>query len=165
MTIEDGQRLRNEVIATARAMSASGINVATSGNVSARCSRGPRSGFVVTPSAIPYDTLVTEDLVFVDHTGATMGPRRPSSEWRFHFEIYAARTDIDAIVHTHSPHATALACQGLGFLGLHLDDARNEERRPGLREISTPNSPVKILVIPTNEELEIARQCAELLSE
>ena len=117
--IEDSQHLRREVIATALAMNAAGINVNNAGNVSARCLRGTRSGFLLTPSAIPYAKLTPEDLVFVDGSGATVGTRAPSSEWRFHFEIYAARTDIDAIVHAHSPHATALACHGLGIPAFH----------------------------------------------
>lgn len=117
--VEDGQQLRLEVIATALQMNTAGINVNKAGNVSARCLRGSRSGFVITPSAVPYARLTPGDLVFVDSSGATVGSRTPSSEWRFHFEIYAARTDIDAIVHTHSPHATALACHGLGIPAFH----------------------------------------------
>ena len=119
MTLEDGEPLRREVIATALAMNASGINVNTSGNVSARCSRGPRSGFVLTPSAIPYASLSPADLVFIDESGTPTGTRPPSSEWQLHFEIYAARADVGAIVHTHSAHATALACQGLGIPAFH----------------------------------------------
>ena len=119
MTPEDGESLRREVITTALAMNASGINVNTSGNLSARCVRGPRSGFVLTPSAIPYATLVPADLVFIDDSGTTSGTQPPSSEWRLHFQIYAARADVDAIVHTHSAHATALACQGLDIPAFH----------------------------------------------
>jgi len=118
-TAEDSQQLRSEMIATALQMNTAGINVNKAGNVSARCLRGSRSGFVITPSAIPYAKLMPDDLVFVDNSGATVGTQTPSSEWRFHFEIYAARSDIDAIVHTHSPHATALACQGLGIPAFH----------------------------------------------
>ncbi|QJX48262.1 acetate kinase [Hymenobacter taeanensis] len=56
-----------------------------------------------------------------------------------------------------------LACQDLGFLGIQLDESVNALRAPGLREINHPESRVKLLIIPTNEELEIAKQCAELL--
>ena len=100
-------------------MNAAGINVNTSGNVSARCTRGARKGFLITPSALTYDELAAEDLVFVDDAQATTGTHQPSSEWRFHFSIYAARTDAGAIVHTHSPHATALACQHLDIPPFH----------------------------------------------
>ena len=119
MIAEDSTGLRNAVIATARAMNTAGINVNTSGNVSARCTRGTRAGFAITPSALPYDMLTTSDLVFIDDAEATTGARQPSSEWRFHFAIYADRADIGAIVHTHSPHATALACQELDIPSFH----------------------------------------------
>jgi len=54
------------------------------------------------------------------------------------------------------------ACQDLDYLGIELDEARNQARTAGLRDISRPGSRVRILVIPTNEEVEIARQCAGL---
>ncbi len=116
---EDSTELRRAVIAAARAMNTAGINVNTSGNVSARCTRGVRAGFVITPSALPYNELTAAHLVFVDDTEATIGVHQPSSEWRFHFAIYAARDDVGAIVHTHSPHATALACQQLDIPSFH----------------------------------------------
>ena len=116
---EDSGDLRSAVISTARAMNASGINVNKSGNVSARCQRGDRAGFLLTPTGVPYDQLDTEDIVFVDNEGRATGRCKPSSEWRFHASIYAARDDFDAIVHTHSPHATALACQGLAIPSFH----------------------------------------------
>jgi L-fuculose-phosphate aldolase len=116
---EDSAELRRAVIANAVAMNVAGINVNTSGNVSARCARGPRAGFVITPSGVAYCELAPADLVFVDSAEAMIGARRPSSEWRFHFAIYAARDDVGAIVHTHSPHATALACQQLDIPSFH----------------------------------------------
>ena len=118
-SVDDSTELRRTVIASARAMNAAGINVNTSGNVSARCVRGTRVGFVITPSALAYDKLAPEDLVFIDDAQATTGAHQPSSEWRFHFSIYAARADARAIVHTHSPHATALACQHLDIPSFH----------------------------------------------
>ncbi len=116
---EDSTQLRRAVIATALAMNTAGINVNTSGNVSARCMRGARAGFLITPSGLPYGNLAVTDLVFVDDNEATTGAQRPSSEWRFHLAIYAARADVGSIVHTHSPHATALACQHLNIPSFH----------------------------------------------
>ncbi len=116
---DDSVELRAAVIRTARAMNASGINVNKSGNVSVRCRRGARPGFLVTPSGVPYDALDTEDIVFVDDEGRPVGRREPSSEWRFHAAIFAARPELAAIVHTHSPHATALACHGLPIPSFH----------------------------------------------
>jgi L-fuculose-phosphate aldolase len=116
---DDSIALREAVIATARAMNASGINVNKSGNVSVRCRRGPRQGFLLTPTGVPYERLVADDIAFVDDDGHAVGRCEPSSEWRFHAAIYRAREDLEAVVHTHSPHATALACQGLPIPAFH----------------------------------------------
>jgi len=117
---EDSNTLRCEVIATALAMNAAGLNVNTSGNVSARCTRGNRAGFLITPTRMPYYQLVSDDIVFMQLAdGACFGQRLPSSEWRFHRDIYAHRPDVAAIVHCHSPHATALACHGRGIPAFH----------------------------------------------
>jgi L-fuculose-phosphate aldolase len=116
---EDSRELRDAVIATARAMNDCGINVNKSGNVSVRCRRGARDGFLLTPTGVPYARLEADDIAFVDTTGNAIGRASPSSEWRFHAAIYAARGELHAIVHTHSPHATALACQGMSIPAFH----------------------------------------------
>lgn len=116
---EDGPELRRAVITTALAMNAAGINVNKSGNVSARCTRGALHGFVVTPTGIPYRDLAVDDIVFVAREGQTAGVQAPSSEWRFHRDIYAVRPEFSAIIHTHSRHATALACHGRGLPAFH----------------------------------------------
>jgi L-fuculose-phosphate aldolase len=116
---EDGPDLRQRIIVTALAMNAAGINVNKSGNVSARAGRGATVGFVVTPTAVPYHDLAAGDLTFVTLDGAAHGALEPSSEWRFHRDIYAARPEFAAIVHTHSAHATALACHGRGIPPFH----------------------------------------------
>ncbi|MCR5889058.1 acetate kinase [Hymenobacter sp. J193] len=77
---------------------------------------------------------------------------------------------LDAVVFTagvgeNDALVRRLACQDMAFFGLELDEAANQQRVPGLREINLPTSRAKILVVPTNEELEIARQCAALLAE
>jgi L-fuculose-phosphate aldolase len=116
---DDSPGLREAVIATARAMNERGINVNKSGNVSVRCARGPRAGFLLTPTGVPYDCLEPDDIAFVGADGSATGRCEPSSEWRFHAAIYAARPELHAVVHTHSAHATALACQGLGIPAFH----------------------------------------------
>ncbi|MFN8340215.1 MAG: acetate kinase [Cyclobacteriaceae bacterium] len=80
----------------------------------------------------------------------------------------AALGGLEAIVFTagvgeNDPLTRALSVQQLAFLGIHLDAERNEKGGKGIYEISTPDSPVKILVVPTNEEWEIANQCFALL--
>ncbi|MBG8555319.1 acetate/propionate family kinase [Hymenobacter guriensis] len=77
---------------------------------------------------------------------------------------------LDAVVFTagvgeNDALVRCLACQDMSFFGLELDEEANQQRIPGLREINLPASQAKILVVPTNEELEIARQCAALLAE
>jgi len=124
---EDTTELRAEVISTARAMNASGINVNKSGNVSVRCSRERKMGFLVTPTGVPYDALTPTDLVFIPLGKAggdalpdgVVGTHKPSSEWRFHFDILRSRREFEAIVHTHSQAATALACHHLGIPAFH----------------------------------------------
>ena len=98
--------LRQALIETALAMNASGINQGTSGNLSVRS----RAGMLITPSAVSYADLAREDIVFMDLSGKSEGPRQPSSEWRFHLDIYRQREDAQAIVHAHPVHCTALAC-------------------------------------------------------
>ncbi len=110
-----------KVLATARAMNASGINRGSAGNVSARCCEG----FVITPTGMSYDSCVATDMVEVGADKITKGTRRqPSSEWRFHRDIYAARPEAGAVVHTHSPFATSLACQQQGVPAFHYMVAR-----------------------------------------
>ena len=99
--------LRRAVLDTAVEMSRAGLSPGRSGNVSARFG----SGMLITPSGMAYGALQPSDVVFVDGDGAVLGEqRKPSSEWRFHLFAYDARPDRHAIVHTHSMHATILAC-------------------------------------------------------
>jgi len=114
--------LRGEVLATARAMNSAGINRGTAGNVSARESEG--EGFLITPSGLAYDEITASDIVAVAMDGNWAGLRKPSSEWRFHRDIYTARPDAGAVVHTHSPFATALACMDCTIPPFHYMVAR-----------------------------------------
>lgn len=81
-----------------------GLVVGTQGNVSAR--DGDR--ILITPTAVPYHAMTPEDVLVL----GVEGERPPSSEWRLHAAIYEARPDANAIVHTHSPKATAWAHHG-----------------------------------------------------
>ena len=107
--------LRQQIIATALRMNELRINRGRSGNVSARAD----DGFLVTPSGLSYEETRPEDIASVTLAGDASGPRQPSTEWRFHRDIYAARHDVSAIVHTHSTFATTLACLGLGIPAFH----------------------------------------------
>ena len=101
------QALREEVVAVAQAIDRAGFCPSKSGNVSARLGEG----FLVTPSGLPYARTTPADLLHLSLDGSVLaGERKPSSEWPFHAAIYRARPDAKAIVHTHSPRATALSC-------------------------------------------------------
>jgi L-fuculose-phosphate aldolase len=95
------------IVAAARALDASGLNRGSSGNVSVR----EGADLLITPTAVPSAEL-TADLIArmpVAGDGEWSGALRPSSEWRFHRDIYRARPDAGAVVHTHAPWCTVLA--------------------------------------------------------
>ncbi len=108
-------RLRKQIIATALRMNALGINRGKSGNVSARW----KDGFLVTPSGLPYEETKPGDIVFIDAKAKAKGKRPPSSEWRFHFDLYQRKSEVNAVVHTHSSFATTLACLGMAVPAFH----------------------------------------------
>jgi len=90
-----------------RLMSETRLSPGRSGNFSARLGEG----MVITPTGKSYDALSADDVVVIDREGRRVpGTGTPSSEWQMHLAIYRARPDCGAIVHTHSRHATALAC-------------------------------------------------------
>jgi L-fuculose-phosphate aldolase len=120
MTAEDpassDEALREAVIGACRELARGGLTHGTSGNVSVR--RNARQ-FFVSPTGMPYEALAPDDVPLVDLDGRWFGRRSPSSEWRFHRDIFASRGDVGAIVHTHSPRATSLACTGRGIPAFH----------------------------------------------
>jgi len=129
---------RAALIAACLALAARGVNQGKAGNASLRWDRGLRPGLLVTPSALPYDRMKTDDIVWLSLALAPGGGddetdsgaasragapaddaqpavidaegRRPSSEWRIHRDLLAAQPAAAAVVHAHPPHATALAC-------------------------------------------------------
>jgi len=108
--------VRAALLAAARRLDALGFMPSKSGNLSVRTPRG----FLVTPAALPYAALAEDDLVECDAGGAVLGGRhRPSSEWRLHAAILAARPEAMALVHTHAPRATALSCARRGIPPFH----------------------------------------------
>jgi L-fuculose-phosphate aldolase len=110
------KKLREAVIAGCRELLQRRLASGTSGNVSLR--RDERC-FFLSPTGMPYEALEPEDIPLVDADGNWFGRRRPSSEWRFHRDIFKAREEVVAIVHTHSPKATSLACTGRGIPAFH----------------------------------------------
>ncbi len=109
---------RKSIIQAALSMNSMGINQGTSGNVSVRY--GNR--MLITPSGVPYEELDPKDICASEITkdGKTwQGDLAPSSEWRFHLDIYKARPDVGAVVHTHSMYATVMAICGKPIPAVH----------------------------------------------
>lgn len=98
--------IQRQLIATARAMQPAGLNRGTSGNVSVR----HEDGYFITPTGLPYEALCAEDIPWMGLDGRVEGLRKPSSEWRFHRDLYAQRPEVGAVLHAHSPFAVSLAC-------------------------------------------------------
>lgn len=115
--------LRLKLIATARGMTASGLNRGTAGNLSVRVDDG-RDGFLITPTGMDYEALQADDVVFMRLDGTPQGRRKPSSEWRFHRDLYVAHPQAGAILHAHSPFATSLACLRRNIPPFHYMIAR-----------------------------------------
>jgi L-fuculose-phosphate aldolase len=108
LTVANSTATRQAIIDACIESNRNGLNQGTSGNISVRTTEG----VVITPSSRPYDTMKPEDLAlmpFDGSYGAYDGPYRPSTEWRFHYDIYAAKPDVSAIVHVHSTYATVLS--------------------------------------------------------
>jgi L-fuculose-phosphate aldolase len=95
--------VREELAATLRRIADGGLVQGTEGNASARAGEL----IAISPSALPYDTLRPEDVCLVSPDGRLVEGPRPSVELPMHLAVLAARPDVGAVVHTHSPRATA----------------------------------------------------------
>jgi len=98
--------LRRQVIQSCNAMNTLGLNEGKSGNISVRNAEG----LLISGSGIRYETMSPEHIVQMDLQGQYVGDYLPSSEWRMHLDIYRAHPEAGAVVHAHSPHATAFSC-------------------------------------------------------
>lgn len=114
-------QLRQQLIDYAQQLNSSGLSVGKSGNLSVRYGQG----LLITPSGLEYASLGPEDIVYVDDRyqgkliDSNTATRQPSSEWHFHQAIYRARSELQAIVHAHPNHCTALACTGRNIPAFH----------------------------------------------
>jgi len=105
-----GQQLREAAVAACQRLDQLGLNRGSTGNLSVRQARDGEDGMWITPTGMGAEALNASDLVWLGFQGTVHGHWRPSSEWHFHQAIYLARPDLQAVVHTHSTHAAALAC-------------------------------------------------------
>ena len=117
--------LKKEVIKYAQKLNSTNLSPLRSGNVSVRATQDGVDGFLLTPSGKRYETLIPEDIVFLalkekyDNLKLFNTGLNPSSEWRFHQDIYLKKIEAKAIVHAHSPNATAVSSHGKSIPAFH----------------------------------------------
>ena len=117
--------LKEEVIKFSQRLNSTNLSPLRSGNVSVRTISDGIEGFLITPSGKKYETLKVEDIVFLelkkeyDLLKMFNSSLNPSSEWRFHQDIYLKKKEAKAIVHAHSPHATAVSAHGKSIPAFH----------------------------------------------
>ncbi|MDR3086500.1 MAG: class II aldolase/adducin family protein [Azoarcus sp.] len=124
MKNKNDEVLATALLGVARAMVAQRLNVGASGNASARRS----DGFIVTPGGLPAERCTAADMVMMTMNGTIhsghAGTLAPSSEWRIHRDIYASVPEAGAVLHAHSPFATAIACLRKEIPSFHYMIAR-----------------------------------------
>ena len=107
--------LKQQVIDYSLKLNSTNLSPLRSGNLSVRAKIDDDEGFYITPSGIKYEKLKLTDIVFMslkteyDYLKIANSGLNPSSEWRFHQDIYRKKPEAKAIVHTHSAHATAIS--------------------------------------------------------
>ena len=98
--------LRSEIIKYSKMLNSKKLSALRSGNISTRY----KNGFLITPSGKKYSTLRNKDIVFVSLDGEFDKKKGiPSSEWKFHQDIYKNKKQAKAIVHAHSSNATVVS--------------------------------------------------------
>ena len=116
---------RQEVINYSIKLNTANLSPLRSGNISVRGIEEGVEGFFITPSGKKYETLKPEDIVFLslnekkDFLSWFNSGKNPSSEWRFHQDIYKNKWEAKAIVHAHSTHATAVSTHGKSIPPFH----------------------------------------------
>ena len=105
---------RNQIIEYSIKLNSTNLSPLRSGNISLRGKENNKEGYLITPSGKKYETLKAEDIVFMglNEELRDTSNQTPSSEWRFHRDIYLNKKEAQAIVHAHSPHATAVSSHG-----------------------------------------------------
>ena len=110
------KNLRFEVIKYAKMLNSKKLSALRSGNISVRY----KDGFLITPSGAKYSSLKKKDVIFVSLKGIFNKKKGiPSSEWRFHQDVYLNKKEAKAIVHAHSTCATAISTHGKSIPAFH----------------------------------------------
>jgi L-fuculose-phosphate aldolase len=118
-------KIREDIIQFAQKLNSTNLSPLRSGNVSVKVNENNIDGFYITPSGKKYHELKPEDIVFLslgekkDFLRWFNSGKKPSSEWRFHQDIYVNKGEARAIVHAHSPHATAVSSHGKPIPAFH----------------------------------------------
>ena len=112
---------RNQIIEYSLKLNSTNLSPLRSGNISLRGKEDDLEGYLITPSGKKYETLKAEDIVFMglNEELKDTSNQNPSSEWRFHRDIYLNKKEAQAIVHAHSPHATAVSSHGKSIPPFH----------------------------------------------
>ena len=110
---------KKQVIKFSKKLNSTNLSALRSGNISARAREKGVDGFYITPSGMRYDDLKPSDIVFVSLEGRFDKKRKPSSEWRFHQDIYVNKKEAKAIVHAHSTCATAVSTHQKSIPAFH----------------------------------------------
>ena len=106
---------KNQIIEYSLKLNSTNLSPLRSGNISLRAKEDDKDGYLITPSGKKYETLKPENIVFMslsEESEKNDLANKPSSEWRFHRDIYLNKIEAQAIVHAHSPHATAVSSHG-----------------------------------------------------
>jgi|TARA_B100001741_G_scaffold293054_1_gene274391 L-fuculose-phosphate aldolase len=113
-------KLKSEVIKYSKKLNITNLSALRSGNISARGKENGVNGFYITPSGKKYSSLKPKDIVFVSLKGRfDKNKGKPSSEWRFHQDIYVNKKEAKAIVHAHSTCATAVSTHQKSIPAFH----------------------------------------------
>ena len=113
-------KLKLEVIKYSKKLNITNLSALRSGNISVRAKENGVEGFYITPSGMKYTSLKTKDIVFVSLKGIfDKKKNKPSSEWRFHQDIYVNKKEAKAIVHAHSTCATAVSSHQKNIPAFH----------------------------------------------
>ena len=113
-------KLKTAVIKYSRKLNITNLSALRSGNISVRAKENGIDGFYITPSGMKYASLKIKDIVFVSLKGIfNKKKNKPSSEWRFHQDIYVNKKEAKAIVHAHSTCATAVSSHQKNIPAFH----------------------------------------------
>jgi L-fuculose-phosphate aldolase len=104
------QNKREQLLKISQQLVILGLNRGTAGNASVRANNANgQAGFLITPSGMPVDKMTPSDMVWMDFSGNALGAHLPSSEWRFHLDILQNKSQVNAVIHTHSIYASTFS--------------------------------------------------------